>query len=78
MPKCPFVHMLSVDTRVMNMLPSILRLCPHFHLNDTQLFLDLWVARWASFRLSFSKASLLNAASHFQSTVCWCADKRAR
>lgn len=57
------------------MLPSILRLCPHFHLNDPELFLDPWVDRWASFRLWFSKASLLNAASQFQLPVCWCAEK---
>lgn len=32
-------------------------LCPHFHLNDTQLFLDLWVDRWASFRFPLFKGS---------------------
>lgn len=72
-----FVPMLSVDARAMNMLPSILRFCPHFHLNDTELFLDLWVDRWASFRLSFSKASLLIAASQLPRTVCWCAERGA-
>lgn len=43
-----------------------------------ELFLDMWVDRWASFRFSFSKASLLMAASHFLSTICWCTAKMHR
>lgn len=32
-------------------------LCPHFHLNDMELFSDLWEDRWASFRFSIFKGS---------------------
>ena len=46
---------------------SILCLCPHFHLNNAELFLDQWVDRWASFRFSLFKGSSspLVAASRF-------------